>query len=183
MSPTKRRRRRVDWRVLKRIQEKALSPAPPSGVALQRELEQEFGDAAPSLRTTQMLLSEFIPSQPGEWWTFGQGDPEDDALVLPVIAHLYRTHDIHTAFEGPIRTDVAGWIVRVLTAARDMEPANVWEFARRYAVCEAKGWDNRLLTLALSLGVWRGEQQEAQAIKDGLLPADWAYIGPERRLP
>jgi hypothetical protein len=181
MKPAKRRRRRVDWRVLKRIQDKALSPAPPSGVALQRELEEEYGDAAPSLRTTQMLLSEFMPSEPSAWWSIADGDPEDVALVLPVLAALYRDHHPLTTLELSIRSDTARWIVRVVTAAPDIDPLIAFEFANRLAYAERAGRDMRLLTLALALEVWRGAEHEQQAIADGLIPPDWAYVGPGSR--
>jgi hypothetical protein len=168
----------VDWRVMRRIQDKALSPAPPSGTALQAELEEEFGDAAPSLRTTQMLLSEFMPADPGAWWTLADGDPEDAALVLPVIEALYREHHPMTTFELSVRTSTARWIVKVRTAAPDMAPLDAHEFARRFAYAESAGRDTRLLTLALALGVWRSPEHEQQLIADGLLPQAWAYVGP-----
>lgn len=184
MGAPRRRRRRIDWRVVQRVQDEALKPAPMAAKQLHAKLEVEFADAAPSLRTVQQLYREFQPAEPGRWWSFGDDDPEDAALILPVLEALWREGNLRILLtEGPIRAEEARWIVRVRTAAPTMEPLVAFEFARRFAFAEQAGHDSRLLTVALALGVWRSPADEKRAIAENLLPEDWAYVGPERRLP
>ena len=175
-----RRRTRVSEPVRIAIQAAALSPAPPAATVLSRQLDEKFGDEAPSLRTVQLLYRQYMPADKGDWWRFGDGDPDDDAAVLPVLADLYRTGaemgGLRARLEGTIRSSTARWVIRIRTAAPEIGTADCYEFARRFDACEQAGTDNRLLTLALALGVWRGQDEENAALQAHLLPADWARI-------
>lgn len=178
-----RRRTRIVEPVRRAIQAAALRPVPPAATVLQRELEHEFEDQAPSLRTVQLLLSRYIPADKGEWWRFGDGDPDDDATVLAVVAELYRHGEdfggLATRLRGTIRRTTAQWVIRVRAVAEEMEVADCYEFARRFDACEQAGTDNSLIGLALGLGVWRSVEDERAIVASGLLPADWARIDRE----
>jgi hypothetical protein len=67
-------------------------------------------------------------------------------------------------------------VIRVRTAAEDIDPATCYEFARRFDACEQAGTDNSLIALALGLGAWRSNEDERAILAAGLLPADWARI-------
>ena len=174
-----RRRTRISEPVRAAIQAAALLPVPPAATVLSRQLDEEFGNEAPSLRTVQLLLKQYIPPDKGEWWRFGDGEPDDDAVVLPVLGDLYRTGGdmggLVARIQGTIHRSTARWIVHVRTAAPEIDAESCYEFARRFDACEQAGSDSRLLTLALALGVWRGQEDEDAAVPN-LLPADWARI-------
>ena len=174
-----RRRTRVSEPVRTAIQAAALSPAPPAATVLSRELEEKFGDEAPRLRTVQLLLRQYIPADKGDWWHFGDGDPEDDARVLSVLGEMYRQPTdeggLLARFKGTIHRSTARWIVHVRAAAPDIDAEHCYAYARRFDACEQAGTDNRLLTLALALGVWRQDREDA-ALAANLLPVDWARV-------
>lgn len=175
-----RRRTRISERARRAIQAAALKPAPPAATVLTRELEEEFGDEAPRLRTVQLLLKQYIPADKGEWWRFGDGDPEDDAVVLSILGDMYRQPTdeggLLARFKGTIHRSTARWIVHVRTVAPEIDAENCYAFARRFDACEQADTDNRLLALALALGVWRHQDAEDATLQAKLLPADWARI-------
>jgi hypothetical protein len=179
-----RRRTRVSEAVRTAIQAAALLPVPPAATVLSKQLDQQYPNEAPSLRTVQLLLSRYIPPDKGDWWRFGDGDPADDAIVISVVGELYRhpptgegdTGGLLARLKGTIHRSTARWIVHVHAAAPDIAAGTCYEFARRFDACEQAGTDNTLLALALALGVWRSSEEEDAALKANLLPEDWARI-------
>lgn len=175
-----RRRTRTSEPVRAAIQAAALLPVPPAATVLSRQLDQTFGDQAPGLRTVQNLLRQYTPPDKGDWWRFGAGDPDDDAQVVAVLGALYRhptdEGGLMARFKGTVRDSTARWIVRVRAAAPGIDAETCYAFARRFDACEQAGTDNRLLTLALALGVWRSQDDEDAALAANLLPEDWARV-------
>ena len=173
-----RRRTRTSERVRAAIQAAALLPVPPAATVLTAQLERDF-EEAPGVRTVQNLLRQYIPADKGDWWHFGDGDPEDDAVVLSVLGEMYRQPTdeggLLARFKGTIHRSTARWIVHVRAAAPDIDAEHCYAYARRFDACEQAGTDNRLLTLALALGVWRQDREDA-ALAANLLPVDWARI-------
>lgn len=171
----KRRRRRVDWQVMRRIEEEALAPVPLAGTAVHDKLVEEFPDTYPSLRTTQLLLNEWRATDGEERaWTLSDGDPEDAALVLPVIAALTRRDKESRG----VSQQIAMWLVRVRTVAPDMPPLQAFNVAAYYSHAERTGGDTGFIDTYLSLEAWRSREAEEQAIIGHLLPVNWSWIGP-----
>jgi hypothetical protein len=165
---------------LDRIAAEAAKPAPVTGKYLHGQLEIEFGEQAPSLRTVQELFRQFQPGEDDEAWAFGQETPEDDALVLPVLAVVAEVRGYQIVSEKPIRQSAAQWVIRVRTAAPQIGAADALELALRFAAADRLGWDTQLLALGLALNAW-DPAEEQRLVAAGSLPHDWKLVGPNKR--
>jgi len=90
---------------------------------ISRELEKrpDFVGRVPQDRTMRRAVRWYRPDDTSGWWSVAEADPEDAALVLPVLAEgIERSGGWWQRFSK----DLAGWIVKVRLAAPDMPP--VW---------------------------------------------------------
>jgi hypothetical protein len=165
----------VDWQILQFVQKEALAPVPLAGTEVHRKLQDEFPDSAVSLRTVQMLLSEWRPPEGEEKaWTLADADPEDAALILPVLGELTRRDK---GARG-VSQQIAQWLVRVRTIAPDMPLLSAFDVSAFYAHAERTGGETAYLDTFLALEAWRSREAEEQAIIRRWLPVNWGWVGP-----
>ena len=87
------------------------------------------GHKLPDLRTVQRIHRKAMPPDTSGPWSLADADPDDAALVLPVLAAaIERSGGRWQRFTQ----DLAGWIVKVRVAAPDMPPLWAFSVAQAY---------------------------------------------------
>lgn len=94
--------------------------------------ERSDPNRLPKLRTIQRAISDMSSTDSGDW-SFGQGDPDDDRLVLETLAAVTRATKRRTLTQAE-----AGWAARIRRARPDLTPWQAFRFARRYVEWRAR---------------------------------------------
>ena len=160
----RRRRRTTDYRIVREIHRLRLLGR--TGGDIERELSLDpvlSGLSLPARRTIDDIAAEVTPRDPSGAWSLSDpgADPDDAALVLPVLAEVMR------ASEWRVRgftNEEAAWIARVRRVAPNIPALEAYGFARRYigrAGAAAADVDR-----ALALEVWAMDAQEVDQLLD-----------------
>lgn len=174
--PRKRAGRpRIDSRVRAAIRQLCDSPKTSwvSPVDIHRLLKgrADCKDRVPSLRSVQREVSKCRPPETG-WWSLADGDadPDDAALVLPVLAETIEASGERWQRFGK---DLAGWIVKVRVAAPDIPP--LWAFSIATAYRGQKDADSAAgLDQLLAFAPWRGRTEFHRYLRAAfMLHPDW----------
>ncbi len=112
------------------------------------DLQRSLGDEdLPSERTIYDLQREIRPA-PGPGWRLSDADPDDAALLLPVLAAVTRNSEGRL---GGFTVETAAWVVRIRRAAPQLAPIDAFRWAVRYQTTVAAGRDTRELDQRLAL--------------------------------
>lgn len=120
--------------------------------AIHAELLKEFGKGrTPNLRTIQRWVNKITPEDPtGPWRLADADDPDDAALVVPVIATVGKE-----VLRWALTKREAEWVVRIRKAAPELPIIAVPQVVWTYMVWEQSEWPTELLDLVLSARPWR----------------------------
>ena len=149
-----------------------------SARAIAEELERRFErDWYPSRRTIQDVIREVAPPvDVGEPWSVATADPDEAALVLPVLADLIRgSMGRLNGFGVPIAARVA----HIRRAADGIPPTDALRMAARYVRAEEAGASTEHLDAYLALEAW-DDKKRSEALDRGWLPPDWWVIREAR---
>jgi hypothetical protein len=132
-----------------------------------KELDSRLKPADVSLRQVQRFLREFSQPDASGPWSWAEGEPEDAALVLPVIRSLIEDEWAPTRWPT---VAVASWIVRIHRAFPDDElaadPALVYALA---ALANRGGEHLETVQTYLAFTPWRdGGDGLFRAVSRGL---------------
>lgn len=139
---------------------------------IQRSLERDerFVGRVPGYRTVQRIAAEVnLPDGSGTWHPI-QADPEEAALVLPVLARVIEVS------KGKIReftNDQARYIARVRLMVPDLPLYAAFQAAESYQHLLSRGTTTNDLDAFLAFAPWRDDQAERRlkwARKNGWLP-------------
>ena len=156
-------RPRIDGDVEREIKRLALNDGW-TAAQIHRELErrQELQGRVPVLRTVQRIVAPLVSRDPSRWWNLAEADPDDAALVLPVLSELMERTQGHLP---RVTKDLAGWIARLARAAPDMPVAwslevafTCWDLERR-----EKSLDG--ITEMLAFAPWRSGKEKERYVK------------------
>jgi len=112
---TTRRARRIDGRIYEVLRELVVKGWN-NGAEVHRELQRRFPTTAaevvpiPDLRTIQRVLCDLTPSDGGSLWSLAEAEPEDAALIVPVLAAMIE--DTEGRRPSITRTE-ARWIAKI----------------------------------------------------------------------
>ena len=95
--------------------------------AILKEVQEEFGEGCVSLSLLKAIVKE-VPRDPTAPWSLYLAEPEEAALVLPVLQAVIT----RSAGEHVLTIGEAGWVARVRRAAPDLPPYAAFELARWY---------------------------------------------------
>ena len=157
---TQRIKRRIDGDIEAEIRRLAVREWAATQIHRELERRSDFKGRVPSLRTVQRIADDYAKDT--TWWSLADADPDDAALILPVLAELMEQSQGHVSrlYKG-----LADWIVRIRRAAPDMPVTwslevtlTCWEYARR---------DESLAGVVemLAFAPWRGKRQRNHYIK------------------
>ena len=130
-----------------------------SAAQIERDLKSRFGEGeVPSSRTIQRAVKAMKKaeksSEEGKGdWSLLSADAEDCELVLPVLKSVVvETEGRQTT----ISARVASLVVKIRRVAPDVDPWDVYEFARRYFKNVDADEPTAKYDLALAFEIWRG---------------------------
>lgn len=149
MGQIRRRKRRIDLDVTIEIERLARDNR---GVRqIESHLIKEFPrDKVPHPKTIQrIIVDETTPRDTSAAWRLAGADPEDAALILPVL-FTASGHWLLTITE-------AEWVVRIRSAAPDLPIDGVRDAVKTYVSAQRHERDTGLLDLVLSRHPWRSE--------------------------
>jgi len=116
----------------------------------------EFKGRLPQERTMRRAVRWYRPDDTSGWWSVAEADPEDAALVLPVLAGgIERGGGWWQRFSK----DLAGWIVKVRVAAPDIPPLWAFRVAQEYSWRESREEPTDSLDTMLAFAPWHDESQ------------------------
>lgn len=92
---------------------------------------------APSERTIYDLQREMRPAA-GPGWRMATADPDDAALILPVLGAVTRNSDGRI---GHFTNQTASWIARIRRVAPALDPIATYRWAVRYQSTTTAGRD------------------------------------------
>lgn len=139
-----------------------------------RYLERKFEGTnvpVPSERSIRNLVRELVPPDPSGPWVPGEGDPEEDALVLETAAEWVRR--TRKRRWPKLTQERARWIAWVRRGWPDLDPVIAFVVAEDYRARRANEMDTTDLDAFLAFTPWRGEQfyrQWAEAIEQERIP-------------
>jgi hypothetical protein len=119
---------------------------------LQREEGRFKGRALPVLRTVERYVAKILPPEAGARWSMADADPEDAALVLPVLGEAILQSKGHWRRFG---VELARWIIKVRRAAPDIPPLWALYVAEAYRANEQLDEALESLDQMLALAPWR----------------------------
>lgn len=158
-----------------------------SPTQVHKAIETQYGkaievDGVPSLRTVQRFLADFSGPDESGPWSLAEGDPDDAALVLPMLrvldddrAELARHGWGVGQSRRPTRAQ-AGWVVRIKRAAPDLTDDGL--ILHLAAVATRGGWGVETVQRFLAYAPWRDDGEAlAAAIHKKVVGFDVAWIG------
>ena len=165
------KRTRVEIAVLNAIDDILLGEPLATAAAIRRELAKRALEAntkfteseIPSPSTLQRVVNDRRISDPSGAWGVASSDPDEVSLVLPVLAAVTKEYGM----ERTITNSEAGSIVRVLRAAPDLAPIEVYRVARIYVRRAARKEGTGDLDLFLAWAPWRDEESGLQYYRAG----------------
>ncbi len=128
------------------------------------EADSGFRGRVPSLRTVQRITKALVPPDPSERWSLTESDPDEVAVVVPILAEL-AMRDRLRELEWLTKRE-ARLLVSIHAAASDCPALLAYEVMRsalRFEPLSGK-WrvpsESRTgVDLFLAFGPWRGEEQ------------------------
>lgn len=148
--------RRTDPDVLAFVRELASKGYAPRRIFDRLGQTDRFSGRTPSLRTLYALIGEMTPT-PGPGWRMAAADPDDAALILPVLGAVTRNSDGRI---GHFTDATAGWIARIRRVAPMLEPIAAYRWAVRYQTATAAGRDTGELDRELSRDMEKPPRQD-----------------------
>lgn len=134
----------------------------------------QFNGRVPTLRTVQRIAKEFVPSDESGPWTFNEADPDDAALVLPVLAEVIeRTKGHRTEMTRAVAEKVA----RIRRVAPDLHLWVAYSLAVAYLAKEGTKTDD--LDAFLAFAPWRGDEnmkRHQHAVQEGWVSETWGLF-------
>jgi hypothetical protein len=167
-------RPRIDGYVERAIWQLARAKWTPAQIyhELRRQQAEEGkfkGRRLPVLRTVERAAAKAVPLDTSGWWSLADADPEDAALVLPVLA---EAAEMSGGRWRRFSKDLAGWIVKVRVAAPDIPP--LWAFSIAQAYRSQNEESVAGLDEVLSFAPWRGRGQYHRYLRAAfMLHPDW----------
>jgi hypothetical protein len=127
-------------------------PRKPTAAAIRRAAIRSFGATpVPALKGVQAIVARIRRQRdPSAVWRLSQADPDEAALVLPVLGEVLKLTNWQ---ERSLTNAEAEWIVRLRRAVPDLELVDVIRYARQY-VARGDGTTDDL-DRALASGAWR----------------------------
>lgn len=132
---------------------------------IHEDLKERFRKRAPTLRTVERWVKVFAPPDPSGAWRFADADPQDAALVLPVLP------DLRVPGVRPLTEEEASWIVRLRRAVPQMPPVVVRAMARQYMSYEHRNLSTEPLDQILAQLCRPSADAEEQTKAAGSHPA------------
>ena len=169
--------RRVEREVRAEIERQARLPEPPPATEIRTvlELNEDFADRVPPLRTIQAIARAASVIDESEPWRFEDGLGVSASLILDVLAEVVERTDGRR--RHLTRGEVA-WVVRIRRARPDLQPWTAYLLARE--LMSGKGGEKAKMFLAFA--PWRSDLARAryeEAIASGWVdpPPVWLHQG------
>lgn len=165
------RRRSTEPEVLKFIKDEALLDRDAAATVIHRKGFEKYEERMPSERTTRDIVGEVRADAPEDSsgpWSLIKATPAEAAVVPTVIAAVVK------ATGGRIwhlTLAEAACIVRILSAAPDLDPYASYVAARLYVARTAAGADTADLDFFLGAAPWRENHQQPYADAVATTPA------------
>lgn len=144
------KRRRIDPDVRRAVEERLVVGYTPTAVIRLLEADKALRDRVPSLRTVESMAAELRVADQSDTWTVGEADPEDAALVLPVLAEL-----IEAGHMTAITRETGRWVATIRRIAPALPTVDVLIFAGRYQAARAAGRSTHPVDLELARALKR----------------------------
>jgi len=141
-----KQRRRSDPDVVEAIESLLIQGWTPRRVVQQLEADAHFRGRLPTQRTIESMQADLRPAR-GPGWSLADADPDDAALILPVLAAVTRNSEGRL---GGFSVETARWIIRIRRAAPRLEPVDAFRWAVRYQTAIAARRDTRELDRGLA---------------------------------
>ena len=114
--------------------------------------DEVVGDRGiPSLRTVQ-VIAKLAKGDASDIWSVTDSEPEDAALLLPVVAALISK----SAGRVRLTVDAAAWVLHVRRLAADLPPYAAWQIATFYQGRHGAGLATTDVDALLAFAPWRG---------------------------
>lgn len=127
--------RRVDPEAKRAIQTLLVLGYSPTAVLRRVEADEALHGRVPSLRTITSMAAELRPrGEEGDTWTVGESDPDEAALVLPVLAELIAAGQMTS-----VTRETGRWIATIRRVVPDLPTLEVLVFAARYQAAATRG--------------------------------------------
>jgi len=156
--PRRRGRPRVPGHIEDKIKEYALIGWTPPQIHQQLAVDFPNIKPLPVLKTVRLIAK---PYRPSKYWNLAEADPDDAALVLPVLA----TAVAERRMVLPMSAEIAGWIVRVCRAARNIPPSWALDAALDYAWRTQDKLAVDGLDLLLAFRPWESDEHYLQYLQ------------------
>lgn len=167
----RRGRPRIDGDIEQAIRRLAFDGWTPAQIHRQLSLTPAFQGRVPTARTVQRVVARYGARDTGEPWSIAEADPDDAALVLPVLAEAVCRSGGHWS---RFSQGLADWVVRVRRAAPDIPPAWALEVAVSCFSHERHAEPLDGLTHMLAFAPWQGQEQRDRYIETmGKVHPDW----------
>ena len=151
-----KQRRRSDPDVVIAIEALLIDGWPPRRVLAQLEADERYRGRLPTQRTIESMQADLRPVRNGPGWTMATADPNDAALVLPVLAAVTRNSEGRL---GHFTVATAAWIARIRRVVPSLDPITAYRWAVRYQTASAAGRDTRELDRQLALDAEKPPRQ------------------------
>lgn len=182
MATTRKIRRRIDGDIEREITRLARYEGwTPAQIHRELNRRENCKGRVPELRTVQRIVAPIV-SKESSVWLLADADPDDAALVLPVLAELIR----HTQGRvSRLPQEIAEWIVRLRRAAPDMPVA--WSLEVAFTCSDHARRDEPLdgITEMLAFAPWRSAQERERYLKLMIKwhPEWFSVLEPDDPLP
>ena len=158
MPQRRKRRRNFPLEVLEEIAHLAEKGVNAAQITRRLELDARFADGRlPAERTVQDIVRGLAaPRDESGRWTFNEADPDDAALILPVLAAVIQETEGRRTYFTRAQAEFIGRIRRL---APELDGFRVYRLARLYLFFEARGEPARDVEAFLAFAPWRSEEQ------------------------
>ena len=158
MGTTKARRRHFPDEIEQEIQRQMLNGVRRTA-DISAALRRRFGKSPdlPEPRTIRRRVAELVAAEGTEIWSVRDADPQDVALVLPVLAHLIESSEGRTT----LTKHRGEWIARIRRAAPDIPEWQALALSSEYLRAFGPRGDEDLARAAdvfLAYAPWRNDQ-------------------------
>ena len=165
-----KRRRRVDPKILDKIEEMGLAGYGASKIYDELQEDETIDiDKLPDLRTVQRIIREdILPQTPSGTWTLNCSKGDDIPVILKTLV------DVISNTKGRITSLTraeAEWIIFMSHAAPDLSPYIWYTLGKRYLKHQESGASTEALDQYLAFAPWRSKENNKKY--EELIESGW----------